>query len=319
VVLQANDVKTIWLLSISAIGLGAVVWTVYRLLSLAPLSNADVTPSTKTTPLASMPASAPTMQYQSYTLANSTVYTLKIPMESHFLVLPAVSDTVETPAAIAQRQSAIAALNGGFFDPENQQSTAYVVLSGKIVADPRQNESLMQNPELTPYLSRILNRTELRQYQCGDRRQYALALRNDAVPAGCALVNALGGGPRLLPTMTAQQEGFTAEANGVVVRDALGSRQPNARTAIGITRDRNLLWVMVAQKPGAAASGMTLPELAAFMQTLNVEQAMNLDGGSSSALYYEGKTVYGKRDESGKPVMRPVKSVLLVKQDGDRK
>ena len=259
------------------------------------------------------------MQYKSYTLANSTVYTLKIHMESQFLVLPAVSDTVETPAAIAQRQSAIAALNGGFFDPDNQQSTAYVVLDGKIVADPRQNGSLMQNPKLTPYLSNILNRTEFRQYQCGDRRQYAFALHNDAVPAGCALVAALGGGPRLLPTMTAQQEGFTAEANGVVVRDALRSRQPNARTAIGITRDRSLLWVMVAQKPGVAASGMTLQELAVFMQTLDVEEAMNLDGGSSSSLYYEGKAVYGKRDEFGKPVMRPVKSVLLVKQDGDRK
>ena len=310
--------KTIWLLSISAIGLGAMVWTVYRLLSSEPLSNAEVTPSPKTTPIASMPASAQTLQYKSYTLANSTVYTLKIPMESPFWVLPAVSATVETPAAIAQRQRAIAALNGGFFDPNNQQSTAYVVLDGKTAADPRQNESLMQNPKLTPYLSNILNRTEFRQYQCGDRRQYAFALHHDAVPAGCVLVNALGGGPRLLPSLTAQQEGFTAEVNGVVMRDALGSRQPNARTAIGITRDQSLLWVMVAQKPGVAASGMTLQELAAFMQTLDVEQAMNLDGGSSSALYYEGKTVYGKRDESGNPVMRSVKSVLLVKREGDR-
>ena len=280
--------------------------------------------------MSTVPLSAPTLRYQSYKLASSTVYTLKIPMESHFLVLPAVSTTVETPATIAQRQNAIAALNGGFFDPDNQQSTAYVVLNGKVVADPRQNESLMQNPKLTPYLTKILNRTELRQYQCGDRRPYAFALHDDPIPADCQLINALGGGPRLLPTMTAQQEGFTAEANGVVIRDALGSRQPNARTAIGITRDRSLLWVMVAQEPGASVSGMTLQELAAFMQTLGVEQAMNLDGGSSSSLYYSGsdsgsdsgndsgKTVYGKRDSSGKPIMRPVKSVLLVKRDGDR-
>ena len=307
--------KAIWLLSIGAIGLGAFVWVVHRL----PFSTTVPLSTAKATPIAAVPVPAQAMQYQSYTLPHSTVYTLKIPMESHFWVLPAVSDTVETLAAIAKRQGAIAALNGGFFDPDNQQSTAYVVINGKLVADPRQNASLMQNPRLTPYLSHILNRTELRQYQCGDRRQYDFALHNDAIPSGCELVNALGGGPRLLPTMTAQQEGFVAEANGVVVRDALGSRQPNARTAIGITRDRSLLWVMVAQKPGIAASGMTLQELAAFMQTLNVEQAMNLDGGSSSALYYQGKTVYGKLDASGKSIARPVKSVLLVKQEGDRR
>ena len=310
--------KPIWLLSMSAIGLGAGVWVAYRLLSPVPLSHAEVMPTVKTTPIAPEPASG-AMQYKSYTLDNSTVYTLEIPMESQFLVLPAVSDTVETPAAIAQRQSAIAALNGGFFDPDNQQSTGYVVLNGNVVADPRQNMSLMQNPKLAPYLRNILNRTEFRQYQCGDRRQYAFALHSAAVPVGCKIVNALGGGPRLLPVMTAQQEGFTAEVNGVVVRDALGSRQPNARTAIGLTRDRSLLWVMVAQKPGVAASGMTLQELATFMQTLGVEEAMNLDGGSSSSLYYNGKAVYGKRDESGKPIRRSVKSVLLVQREGDRK
>jgi hypothetical protein len=311
-------VKAIWLWSISAIGVGTLVWVVPRLLSSAPspLSIAKVTPITKAIPTATVPA--PTIEYKSYTLADSTVYTLKIPMESPFVVLPAVVETVELPAAIAQRQNAIAALNGGFFDPDNQQSTAYVVVNGKLVADPRQNERLMQNPKLTPYLSKILNRTEFRQYQCGDRHRYDFALRNDAVPAGCQLIHALGGGPRLLPTLTAQQEGFTAEANGIVIRDALGSSQPNARTAIGITRDRSLLWVMVAQKPGVA-SGMTLQVLATFMQTLDVEQAMNLDGGSSSSLYYNAKTVYGKRDQAGQPVMRSVKSVLLLKRAVDRK
>jgi hypothetical protein len=183
-------------------------------------------------------------------------------------------------------------------------------LNGKQVADPTQNERLMNNPDLTPYLDKILNRSEFRQYQCGDRRQYDIALHRAAIPTGCELVNALGGGPRLLPAITTQEEGFVAYA---IIRDALGSRQPNARTAIGITRDRSILWVMVAQKPNAAASGMTLQALADFMKTLNVEQAMNLDGGSSSSLYYDGKSVYGKVDEAGKPVIRPVKSVFLVK------
>ncbi len=290
-----------------------MAWGIQRTLTPAPPIAAS-----SDTPNAIAPLPKRAMQFRVYPRSHSIVHTLKIPLDGQFAVLPAVSKTVGTVSAMAQEQGAIAALNGGFFDPDNQQSTAYVLLNGKLAADPRQNESLMSNPNLVPYRSKILNRTEFRQYQCGDRREYAIALHHEAVPAGCQLVNALGGGPRLLPSITTQPEGFVAEANGVVIRDALGSQQPNARTAIGITRDRSLLWVMVAQKPGIDGSGMTLPELAAFLKTLDVEEAMNLDGGSSSSLYYEGKTLYGKLDSSGKPVMRPVKSVLLVKRSGDR-
>lgn len=58
---------------------------------------------------------------------------------------------------------------------------------------------------------------------------------------------------------------------------------------------------------------MSLPELAKFMQTLGIETAMNLDGGGSSALYYQGKTFSGKISSKGERIHRPVKSVLLVK------
>jgi exopolysaccharide biosynthesis protein len=39
---------------------------------------------------------------------------------------------------------------------------------------------------------------------------------------------------------------------------------------------------------------------------------MNLDGGSSSSFYYKGKTFYGKVNENGNPIKRPVKSALLI-------
>ena len=294
----------------AGIGLGLVWFAIAYASRPSSPSQAPVPINSAPTPTATPLAR---LEYKSYALPHSTVHTLKIPVHSRFEVTPALSDTVETPAAIARREGAIAALNGGFFDPENQKSTAYIVLNGKQVADPTQNERLMNNPDLTPYLDKILNRSEFRQYQCGDRRQYDIALHRAAIPTGCELVNALGGGSRLLPAITTQEEGFVAYANGTISRDALGSRQPNARTAISITRDRSILWVMVAQKPNAAASGMTLQALADFMKTLNVEQAMNLDGGSSSSLYYDGKSVYGKVDEAGNPLIRPVKSVFLVK------
>lgn len=57
---------------------------------------------------------------------------------------------------------------------------------------------------------------------------------------------------------------------------------------------------------------MSLPELANFMKSLGVKEALNLDGGSSSSLYYQGKTFYGKVDLEGKTIKRPVKSVLVL-------
>ena len=250
-----------------------------------------------------------TIGYKSRKLSHGTAHILSIPA-GQFWVTPALSASTEPLENFANRDRAIAAINGGFFDPENRQSTSFVVLNGQVVADPRQNDRLMQNPNLVPYLDKILNRSEFRSYQCGDTIAYQIRQHQDLIPAGCRSLSALGGGPRLLPDRTDQAEGFVDRTKG---RDALSSDQPNARTAIGLTHDGTIIWVMVAQTPAVANSGASLLELAELMKSLGVETAMNLDGGSSSALYYQGKTIYGKLDKTGNPIQRPVKSVFLVK------
>lgn len=251
------------------------------------------------------------IKYEIRQLPTSEVHIVTIPANGRFVVVPAIAQQVKYLQDFAQQEGAIAVLNGGFFDPENQLSTAYVMREGRMVADPTQNPRLMNSPELAPYLNKILQRSEFRRYQCGTTWRYAIASRLDPIPAGCQLQDALGAGPRLLPQLTLEPEGFFAQDNGVVVRDALGSQQPNARTAVGITTDGNLVWVMVAQK--SSVTGMSLSELAAFLHTLGIVDAINLDGGSSSSLYFREKTVYGKVDAAGQKIQRPVKSVLLVK------
>ena len=137
-------------------------------------------------------------------------------------------------------------------------------------------------------------------------------------PDGCTLHSSLGAGPQLLPD-TSQVEGFTDYADGRLIRDAIGSQQRNARSAIGIRRDGTLLWVMVAQTE--PTSGMTLAELAKFMKTtLGTEKALNLDGGSSSSLYAAALmannngvyTYYGRLNQQMQQIQRPIKSVLLI-------
>ncbi|HAZ43004.1 MAG TPA: hypothetical protein DDW76_01940 [Cyanobacteria bacterium UBA11369] len=296
--------KKVWLLFwilVSSIGLGVVL-----------LSTPRNQPTSASYQAVEPPPQAE-IEYKSYTFPQSVVHTLLIPKTSSFSVTPVVSPTLEPVENVAVQHQAKAAINGGFFDPVNQKTTSIVIRQGVLIADPKFNERFINNPKNAPYLDKMLNRSELRRYVCGETIRFDIALRDSPIPSGCRLTDALGGGPGLLPELGLIQEGFMDVANGKVIRDALGSNRPNARTAIGITRDGSLVWVMVAQKrENPTNSGMSLPELANFMKSLGVEKAMNLDGGSSSSFYYKGQTFYGKVNGNGNWVRRPVKSVLLV-------
>lgn len=252
-----------------------------------------------------------TVTYEVHQLPQSTVHLLRLPANAQ--VMPALATGVDTVANLAEANGSIAAVNGGFFDPVNQETTSYVVLNGTVVADPAQNQRLVNNPEMIPYLDRILDRSEFRQIQCGQTVRYEIANHRQPIPEHCQVLTAMGAGPRLLPQLALVEEGFAEVVAGQRVRDALGSTQPNARTAVGITDQQQIILVMAAQLPEAPTnSGLSLPDLAEFMQTIGVQSALNLDGGSSSALYYQGQTYYGKVDTNGDRVERPVKSVLLV-------
>lgn len=292
--------RKIWLLLGTLISLGMLMLFIQR------SAQHSVIVAVVTEP----PLSEKSIRYERRTLAESEVHILWIPSGGKFLVTPALSSNLATVSEFAQKYKATAILNAGFFDPKNQKTTSYVIQQGKIVADPRKNERLVNNPNLKPYLNQILNRSEFRRYLCGNVR-YDIALHNEPPPRGCQLVDAVGGGPGLLPEETLVQEGFVDNAKG---RDALGSKQLNARTAVGMTSDGTIILLMVAQKPDAPTkSGMSLAAVADFMKSLGAETAMNLDGGSSSSLYYNGMSFYGKVDLDGNPIKRPVKSVLLVR------
>ncbi|MDZ8185710.1 MAG: phosphodiester glycosidase family protein [Nostoc sp. ChiSLP02] len=292
--------RKIWLLGLTLVSFGMVLRFNMRSLT-TPIPAVAVSP-------------AKTIRYEQRTLPESIANILFVPANSRFLVTPALSQKVSTVEEFGQKyDKAIAIFNAGFFDPANQKTTSYVIIQGKLVADPKQNNRLVNNPNLKPYLGKIFNRPEFRRYLCGQNIKYDIALHNESTPTDCKLVDAIGAGPRLLPKLTLVEEAFVDNANK---RDALGSNQPNARTAVGITRDGSVVLVMVAQKPSVGAnSGISLPALADFMKTLGVEKAMNLDGGSSSSLYYKGKTIYGKIDLEGNFIKRPVKSVLLVQEN----
>ncbi|MEY4520374.1 MAG: hypothetical protein RLZZ499_2974, partial [Cyanobacteriota bacterium] len=123
----------------------------------------------------------------------------------------------------------------------------------------------------------------------------------------------LGGGPGLLPQDTSVAEGFITYQKGEKIRDAIGNDSLNARSAVGITQDGDVILAMVAQRQDRPLnSGISIHELGSVMSSLGAVKAMNLDGGSSASLYYNGRAIYGRVDQAGKEIIRPIKSVLSV-------
>jgi hypothetical protein len=70
--------------------------------------------------------------------------------------------------------------------------------------------------------------------------------------------------------------------------DVAGGRAP--RTALGVTADGSLLLVVVDGRE-STSTGLTLLELAMFMQELKAVDAMNLDGGGSSTMVIGTKVI----------------------------
>ncbi len=259
--------------------------------------------------------SKPEILYKSYVLPNSIVHTVTIPHNEKLTIATATESKLDRLDKFARKHQAIAVINAGFFDPKNQKTTSYVFSKGQLVEDPRENERLVNNPNLMPQMTEILDRSEFRSYLCGREYRYDIVLQNEPTPSDCELVDAVGAGPQLLPKITDTEEAFVTYEGKKIIKDALGSSQPNARSAVGITRDRQVIFLMVAQKPNSPNnSGMSFQEMADFFKNLGAEKAINLDGGSSASLYYQGKIFYGKVDKEGNLVKRPVKSVLLVKE-----
>lgn len=251
------------------------------------------------------------ISYHTYPQANSIVHIITIPHQSNYAIIPAATSELATLKKFMLQSKAIAGINGGFFDPKNQKTTSYILQQGKVLADPRNNISLIENLKIQPYLGKILNRSEFRSYRCGNDMEYDITLHSDPIPLGCQLQDALGAGPKIIPLETSIQEGFVAYKDGKLVRNAIGTTSRNARSAIAITESQDVLLIMVEQRTHKD-SGMSLSGLANFLSDFGVVKAMNLDGGSSSAISYQGQILYGRLNSEGDPVKRRLKSVLLI-------
>ena len=94
---------------------------------------------------------------------------------------------------------------------------------------------------------------------------------------------------------------------------AISGRNP--RTAIGYTLDGKFIMV-TADGREETSIGMTLPELAYFMKSIGCYNAMNLDGGGSSVMYFNGMTVNNPSVRGGIPLSNAL--IIYEKNNPDR-
>jgi hypothetical protein len=125
---------------------------------------------------------------------------------------------------------------------------------------------------------------------------------------GTGVVN---GGPRLLsngsPDITAHAEGFHWPENPEFYY-RFGVRR-NPRTLAGVTPGGNLLLVAVdGRRPGYSV-GASFEESASIMDALGAQEAVNLDGGGSTAMTLGSKLVTQPSDATGE---RPIGDAVVI-------
>ncbi len=216
------------------------------------------------------------------------------------------SDDLITNKEAHTRSKATLTVNAGFFDPKNSQTISYIVTDRVTSADPMFNQSLLMNPFFRQNMNKVLNRSEFRIMQCGNKFKYDIVSHKASVPFGCLLITSAQGGPLILPELHLEEEGFIVKnSQGEVVRESASVLHKVARTIIGLKgTDECHIFIITDENP------MDMYEVQQLCKKYELDRAMGFDGGSSTSMNYKKsiEVVSIKGDGAG----RMLKSFMLV-------
>lgn len=204
------------------------------------------------------------------------------------------------------KANATLTVNAGFFDPKNGKTISYIVTDRITSADPMFNMSLQANPFFRKNMAKILNRSEFRVMQCGNKFQYDIVSHKSDVPFGCSLITSAQGGPLILPELRLEEEGFIVKnSDGEVTRESASVLHKTSRTIIGLKgTDECHILIVTDDNP------MDMYEVQQLCKDMKLDRAMAFDGGSSTSLNYKKnlEVISTKGDGAG----RMLKSFMLV-------
>ncbi len=119
------------------------------------------------------------------------------------------------------------------------------------------------------------------------------------------IAQAVGGGPQMVAGGDVIVDD-AAEAEGIGP-DFVETRHP--RTAVGFNADQTKLYLVTADGRSEESAGMNLHELSDFMISIGADHALNLDGGGSTTMVWDGSIKNHPSDEEGE---RAIANGLLI-------
>lgn len=196
-------------------------------------------------------------------------------------------------AAVAE-EAVVAAVNGDFFDLRTGAPVGTEVVDGR-VRGAAARPAFAWTPGRLPWIGTV---------RLGD--DGALDLRWRIDPGGDGASEVVGGFPELL-------DGGGRVGQLEVLRRPGFAASRHPRTAVGYDASERRLWLVVVDgRQEGYSAGMTLPELTGLFEALGATEALNLDGGGSTALWIDGEVASRPSDSHGE---RPVGNALLLVHD----
>ena len=223
-----------------------------------------------------------------YRILDTTVHVADVQLSSAEYLRTALADNTygrnvtQKTSTIASSVNAILAINGDYY---GAQRSGYVIRSGVLYRSSASGDAedlvIWRDGSFS-----IVNESEVT----------AEELLEDGA------WDVLSFGPALL------EDGAIAVTESEEVGKAMAS---NPRTAIGVIDELHYVFIVCDGRTDESA-GLSLYELAAFMQTLGVRTAYNLDGGGSSSMVFLGNVVNVPTTNGNRSKERSVSDIVYI-------
>ena len=221
-----------------------------------------------------------------YRVNDTTVYVADVTMSSAQYLKTAFANNTygknvtATTSSIAQANGAVLAINGDYY---GVQEKGYVIRNGIVYRSTAKGADV-----LCVYADGSMEVVSDRDYTA-----------DELVAKG--VWQAFSFGPTLV------ENGAVAVGVDDEVGKAMAS---NPRTAIGVIDNNHFVFV-VSDGRTEESAGLSVYELAAFLQSLGVQTAYNLDGGGSSTMVFNGQVV-NKPTTTGRISERSVSDIVYI-------
>lgn len=222
-----------------------------------------------------------------YVVSDTTVYVADVQLSSaEYLKTAFANDTygrnvTETTSSMAEDNGAVLAVNGDYY---GAQESGYVIRNGVVYRD-----KAGSNEVLCIYADgsmEVVDPSEYTAQELADRGVW----------------QAFSFGPGLV------EGGEVA----VGASDEVGrAKASNPRTAIGMISPLHYVFV-VSDGRTDESEGLSLYELAQFMQSLGAETAYNLDGGGSSTMVFMGQLINNPTGSGNRIKERAVSDIVYI-------